>query len=259
MSDVGEVVVTGSASGLGAALVDRLAADGFRPIGVDRHRAEVVADLGSPEGRARACEAVRAMAPGGIRGLVSAAAASPIDPDPANVVSVNHFGALAVLDGLVDLLQGVDGAAAVAVSSIGAAAGPFDERLGAAILAGDEDVARAVAADGTEYRSAFAYNAAKVGVALGVRERAARWARLGVRLNAVAPGRMETPMLAGLLEDPVIAAGLDDMPVGVATSATASEVAGVVAFLLGPEAGFIHGQVLFVDGGVEAQLRSDRF
>ncbi len=49
------------------------------------------------------------------------------------------------------------------------------------------------------------------------------------------------------------------MPAGVRLSATAAEVAGTVAVLLGRDASFVHGQVLFVDGGVEAQLRPDRF
>jgi len=71
------------------------------------------------------------------------------------------------------------------------------------------------AADGTAYRSAIAYSSAKRVVAQGVRERARTWGDAGVRLNAVAPGRMETPMLDGLLADPLIAAGIDTLPIGV--------------------------------------------
>lgn len=253
------VVVTGSASGLGEALVARLAAEGRDPIGVDRHDADVVADLGTPEGRDRVVAEVDARCGGRLDGLVSCAAASPLDPDPANVVSVNAFGALAMLDRLLPLLERGDDPAAVAISSIGAAAGPFDEELTAAVIGGDEATARAVAADGTDFRSAIVYNSAKVAVALGVRERSASWGAAGVRLNGVAPGRMETPMLDGLLADPVIEAGVADLPVGVRLSATAAEVGGAVMFLLGPDGSFVHGQVLFVDGGTEAQLRPDVF
>ena len=49
-------VVTGTASGLGAALRRRLEKDGGRVIGIDLEGADIVADLGEPEGRARAVE-----------------------------------------------------------------------------------------------------------------------------------------------------------------------------------------------------------
>ena len=57
----------------------------------------------------------------------------------------------------------------------------------------------------------------------------------------------------------MIAAGVDDMPVGIRPSAGPSEIGGAVHFLLGPDASFVHGQVLFVDGGVEAMLRPEQF
>ncbi|MCP4434705.1 MAG: SDR family oxidoreductase [Actinomycetia bacterium] len=249
------IVVTGSASGLGAALARRFSAEGASVIGVDRHDADVVADLGTPDGRSQAVAEVERLSGGSIDGLVSCAATTPIDPDPANVVSVNYFGMLAILDELLGCLTAGEGRSAVAISSIGAAHGPFDEELNRVLMAGDEPAARQAAADGTDYRSAIAYNAAKLGVALGVRERAESWARAGVRLNCVAPGRMETPMLEGLLADPVVAAGVDAMPSGIRLSASPDEIGGAVHFLLGPDASFVHGQVLFVDGGVDAQLR----
>ena len=95
----------------------------------------------------------------------------------------------------------------------------------------------------------------KRAVALGVRERAGG-ARAVVRLNAVASGRMETLMLDGLLADPVIAAGIEAIPVGIpAPAGSATEVAGAVRSSSGPGAAFVHGQVLFVDGGSDALLR----
>lgn len=259
MGNTESIVVTGAASGLGAAIVERLAAAGRDTIGVDLHDSEVVADLGTPEGRSHAVAAIRQRAGSTLAGVVSCAGASPIHPDPAAVISINYFGAMAMLDELLPLLEAGTRAAAVAISSIGAAAGPHDDALVEMVLAGDEDAARIAANDGTEYRSAIAYNAAKVGVAKGVRSRAAEWARAGVRLNAVAPGRMETPMLDGLMADPVIEAGVGLLPEGIRLSATADDIAATVVFLLGADASFVHGQVLFADGGVEAQLRPDDF
>jgi NAD(P)-dependent dehydrogenase (short-subunit alcohol dehydrogenase family) len=249
------VVVTGAASGLGAALLEARRADGLPTIGVDRHEADIVADLGTVDGRQQAIDEIGERSGGRIDGLVSCAAASPIHPDPAVVVSVNWFGAMAMLDGLLPLLTLGDQPSAVAISSIGAVDGSHDEALLAILLDRDEATARTAAADGTEFRSAISYSTAKRAVAIGVRARTAEWARAGVRLNAVAPGRMETPMLAGLLADPIIAGGIATLPVGIRPNGTAADVAGAVRFLLGPDANFVHGQVLFVDGGTEALIR----
>lgn len=252
-------VVTGSASGLGAALMARLAAAGRPAIGVDvvaGPGVDIVADLGTADGRSAVLDEVGRRTPA-LDGLVSCAGVSPLHPDPAVVVSVNGFGALAVLDGLRPLLERGDSPAAVVISSIGAVDGTADEALLGILDGGDEDAARAAAADGSDYRSAIVYSTAKRAVAFGVRRRAGEWGAAGVRLNAVAPGRMETPMLDGLLADPVVAAGIGMLPTGVQANGTADEVAGAVWFLLGPDAVFVHGQVLFVDGGSDALLRPD--
>ena len=101
----GSTVVTGSASGLGAALVALLEAEGRPVIGVDRHEADIVADLGTVEGREAAIAAVLDRSGGRLDGLVSCAGLSPIHPDAAAVVSVNWFGAMAMLDGLLPALS----------------------------------------------------------------------------------------------------------------------------------------------------------
>jgi len=257
MSDPGTTVVTGSASGLGAALVSLLEAEGRSVIGVDRHEADIVADLGTVEGRDAAIAAIVARTGGRLDGLVSCAGLSPLHPDAAAVVSVNWFGAMAMLDGLLPSLAAGTDAAAVAIASIGAVDGTADEALVALLLAGDEAVARDAAADGTDFRAAICYSSSKRAVAFGVRQRAAAWGAAGVRLNAVGPGRMETPMLDGLMADPVMAAGIETFPSGIRPSGTAEDVGRAVRFLIGPDATFVHGQVLFVDGGTDALMRPD--
>src|SRR5262245_65396224 len=113
------IVVTGSASGIGAATAECLRKDGHRVIGVDLRVGDVVADLGTQEGRRSAIAAIERISGGALEGVVSAAGAGPYD-DAGIVTRVNYFGAIAMLDGLLELLARGRDPAAVAISSIGA-------------------------------------------------------------------------------------------------------------------------------------------
>ena len=253
---MGTIVVTGSASGLGAAVADRLKRDDHRVIGIDRHSADIVADLGTPEGREHALGGASESAQGVLDGVVSCAGLGPYE-DPAAITKVNYFGAMAMLDGLRDCLARGSHPAAVAISSVGAVveAIAIPEHI-AACQAGDEE--RAVAIIEGEHGNT-AYVNSKRALALGIRQRAAEWGALGIRLNGVAPGKTKTPMLDKLLNDEEHAPAIRALPVPLQRSAPASEVAGAVVFLLGPDSRYVHGQVLFVDGGVDALMRPDVF
>ena len=78
-----------------------------------------------------------------------------------------------------------------------------------------------------------------------------------VRLNLVAPGPVQTPLLQGTLDDPVLGPLVELLPVPLGRAAEPAEIAGPIAFLLSSEAAMIHGSVLFVDGGSDALFRSD--
>jgi NAD(P)-dependent dehydrogenase (short-subunit alcohol dehydrogenase family) len=246
------LAVTGSASGIGAATAARLEKDGARVIRVDWKGGDVVADLGTPKGRAAAVEGVRRAAGGALDGLVSGAGLGPYD-DPAAVVRVNYFGAVAVLDGLYDLLARGRAPAAVAISSIGAVFEALHvPGFADACLAGDEAgaLARIAGRDGNA-----AYANAKHALALAVRARAAAWGAAGVRLNAVLPGKVATPMLAKIHGHEALGPMVAALPVPLGREAAPEELAAAIVFLLGPDARYVHGALMKVDGGADALAR----
>ena len=251
---MGTIVVTGAASGIGAATVDRLKRDGHRVVGVDVQPADVVADLAHPEGRAAALAGIRDATGGRIDGLVSGAALGPTcEAEP--VARVNYFGALAMLDEGRALLAPGEAPSAVAISSIGAV---FTDLVVPAFveacLAGDEEGAvRAIAGrDGNT-----AYVNAKHALALAIRRRVSDWGAAGIRLNAVLPGTIETPMLDAIHRHEGLGPAVRAMPIPLGHSARPGEIAGVIAFLLGPDARFVHGAMIHADGGSDALVRPD--
>lgn len=248
------LLVTGVASGLGAAVATGLRDQGHRVIGLDIREAEIRADLGSVDGRETAIKRTLELSGGTLDGVVSCAGLGPYE-QPEPIISVNYFGAIAMLDRFRDALAEGDAPAAVAISSVGAA---FHQIVPDGVLeachAGDEKRARELLAS---TNGNTAYVSAKRALAQATRRRASDWGKRGIRLNTVAPGKMETPMLDALLEDEASAPAINAMPVPLGRSAPATEIAKAVLYLLGPDASYVHGQMLFVDGGSEAVVRPD--
>ena len=249
-------VVTGSGSGIGAAVRHQLEATGARVVGIDLRRAEIESDLGTPAGRASAIAAARAQAGRGLDGVVACAGLGPHVPDGSAIVSVNYFGAVTILDGLRESLAPTRGAA-VAVSSNSAMIPTSDNEIAAACLAGDEALARRHAAG---QGGQFAYGGSKLALARWVRREATQpsWAGAGLRLNAVAPGAVRTPLLESGLEHPLYGDAIRSFPIPTGGFGTPDQIAAAIAFLLGPGAAFCCGTVLFVDGGTDALFRPER-
>ncbi len=97
-----------------------------------------------------------------------------------------------------------------------------------------------------------AYSAAKAGVLGMTRALASEWARKGIRVNAVAPGYVKTALVAGLVECGAIDAQAIARRTPMGRMAAPEEIAQTMAFLVSPQASYITGAVLPVDGGWDA-------
>jgi NAD(P)-dependent dehydrogenase (short-subunit alcohol dehydrogenase family) len=233
-------LITGASGGIGRALARRLRNDGFRiaAVGRDADRlagvdadVRIAADTTTPEGAAlafAACQEGLGSAPALLAHCVGSTLIAPLHRSRAEavreVMRVNLDSAVWVLQAWLAALQGApagSGGAAVFASSV-------------------------VARTGVAHHEAIA--AAKGGVEALVRSAAATYAGQGLRINAVAPGMTETPMTAGLLKVPAMREGAArQYPLGGLQ--TAEQVADVMAWLLGPGAARLTGQVIAVDGG----------
>lgn len=245
--------VSGAASGIGAATAARLRSEGHRVIGIDRavgEGVEVGADLGTAEGRAQAVDQVRNLTDE-LHGLVPAAGIAGLTgTDPALLVSVNYFGAIDLAVGLRPLL--VSGASVVLLASNSMTCQPgWPAALADLLLSGDEAAARAMAG---ETEAVNAYPASKAALARWARTEGLSWAADGIRVNAVAPGLIATPMTDGVRADPVFGPFIDAFPSALRRPGRAEEVAGVICFLLGDDASLVVGTTIFIDGGTDALL-----
>lgn len=242
-------VVTGAAGGMGAGIATALIDEGARVLLVDLDEAgvrrataaaggraaEVVADVTSEADAERVVEAaVKRFSR--LDGLVNNAGVVTLDnawdatpEDWRRQLDINVTGSFVFAKAVGAHLRGHGGGAIVNVSSNCGKAG---------------------------YRNMAAYNASKAAVIGLTRSLAMEWAEHGINVNAVCPGGVDTPMLAGVAEwlAPRLDIPADDLLAGMGPAQLGRkvqpvEVGRVIAFLLSDDAVIIRGQAISVDGG----------
>ena len=243
------VVVTGAAMGIGRATANRCVRDGWHVVGVDVDRDALenaadalgerfeavtgdVAERATHERAADAAERVGVLA-GWVNnaGIEIAGRAHELrSEDLERTLAVNLVGvALGCAVATARFLASGTPGALVNVSSLQAVAG---------------------------FPRSFAYEASKGGVDALTRQVAVEYGPVGIRCNAVRPGAVDTPLshrTAEEADDPAaeLASYGDLHPLG--RMARAEEIAGAIAFLLGPDASFVTGACIPVDGGASAR------
>tara|TARA_R110002049_G_scaffold156512_8_gene321556 strand:+ start:59 stop:820 length:762 start_codon:yes stop_codon:yes gene_type:complete len=253
---MGTYVITGGASGIGAAIGAQLKREGHEIIVVDIQQADIVADLSSAKGRAAAIAGIREAVCHDFSGLVTSAGIGSHVSDQGLIASVNYFGTVELVEGLRAELAAHS--ASVLLISSNSAPMETDATYVEALLAHDESGASQVAAT---MASQPVYSGSKQALTRWMRANAQAYAAQGIRMNAIGPGYTRTPLSAAVENDATYSAAIkqfiDSIPIG--RPGMPQDMAEAASFLLSDKAGFICGAMLFVDGGHDAMLRPDQF
>lgn len=244
------IVVTGCASGIGLETVRELERQGAGVIGVDRHDANAPsrffqADLAVPA----SIDELLAALPSGINGLCNSAGLPPTAP-AASVLKVNVLGLQRLTVGLVPNMA--DGASITNLASL-AGIGWQDaiEQL-KEFESVDFDTVDAFAERHAMDEGGRSYFFSKEVVVTWTFRNRWTWRDRGIRMNAISPGPVDTPILPDFVKT-LGARAEEDMRV-MDRPGTPRDIAPVVAFLQSDGSRWLRGANLPVDGGMSSHI-----
>jgi meso-butanediol dehydrogenase / (S,S)-butanediol dehydrogenase / diacetyl reductase len=236
-------LVTGAASGIGAACARRFREEGAVVVGFDLQEPPEAGpfaefDVGDVRDESR----VRSL----VERTVDAHGSLDVVLNAAGVVSTGAAHQLALEEWERAISINLTGTFVVAKHALSIMIG---QRSGSVV-----NVASIEGLEGIDV--AAAYNASKGGVVALTRQLAVDYGRLGIRVNCLCPGVIETPMTA-----PLQSPGMEEYRDTIAAAhllgrlGRPEEIAGAAAFLASDDASFVTGHALVVDGGITAGHR----
>jgi NAD(P)-dependent dehydrogenase (short-subunit alcohol dehydrogenase family) len=243
-------LITGGANGIGAAIKTVLEEQGDRITTLDLKNADICIDLGDPDSR-QVCLANEAERDVRYDGIVTCAGVASHFPDPTKISEINFFGSVAVIEAL---RHNLNPQSRILMMSSNSAPQSQNDALVEAMLQGSSEAASELAAAASGHE---AYASSKLAVAKWVRQSAPSLAAQGMTINAIAPGYIETNMTLSVAQSETYGQAIKDfvasIPIG--RPGQPQDIAHLARFLLSPEASFITGSVLFIDGGHDALFR----
>lgn len=201
-----------------------------------------------------------AAAIGSVEQVVNTAGLSPNMAPPEQVLAVDLYGVAVVFEEFGTVIA--PGGCGIVISSMAGhmpAPLPPEQEHALAFTPADELLALPFLGPDAVTDSMQAYGLAKKANHLRVQAACLSWGARGARVNSISPGIIATPLAQHEMASesgPIYRAMIAASP--ARRLASADEVAAAAAYLLGPEAGFVTGSDLLIDGGVIAAMRAGR-
>ena len=260
---MGVYAISGASSGIGAKTKELLLQRGHEVINIDLKDGDICVNLATEEGRHEAVGGLKMLHPEGLDGIICNAGVSGACGNLPLIISLNYFGTLALAKGAYELLAKKHGSCVVTASNtISQGAGRMDIADLLNNIGDEKRILNLVSQMDTSNLSVgnSLYVSTKYALARWVRRVSASWAANGVRINAVAPGNVNTTMTATMSTSAKMALNALPIPTkyGQECLMDADEIAEVMVFLVSDAARGVNGNVMFVDGGTDALLNTEK-